>query len=120
LKGSPTVDEGKRRLLEDRLTRLRGEKVRLAERFRDQELLMQAVASAKSLAAQEYVKRVAAVEARAGEQARKRDLLNDSRPYGTLPSKSVGTPAGSGASGLSGNCSGCGLEFSFGSYGITK
>lgn len=114
LKAAPTTDEANRKLLEDRLARLRGEKSRLIERFRDQELVMRAVASAKGLAAQEYAKRVASIEAQAGEPSRKRDLLNDTRSYGTLPSRTTGGPAATS------NCAGCGLDFSFGSYGGQK
>ncbi len=117
LKGAPTTDEANRKMLEDRLVRLRGEKARLVERFRDQELVMRAVASAKGLAAQEYAKRVASIESQAGESGRKRDLLNETRSYGTLPTKAVGS---SGASGTASNCAGCGLDFSFGSYGGQK
>jgi hypothetical protein len=117
LKGAPTTDEGNRKLLEDRLARLRAEKNRLLERFRDQELVMRAVTSAKGLAEQEYAKRVATIESKAGEQGRKRDLVNDTRSYGTLPSKTVGANV---APSTSSNCDGCGLNFSFGSYGGPK
>jgi hypothetical protein len=123
LRGAPTVDENKRKLLEDRLSRLKGEKLRLVERFRDQELLMQAVAQAKTLAAQEFTRRISAIEAQAGQAGRKRDLTNDSRSYGTLPSASAGgsSPGASGgAASASGNCANCGLDFSFGSYELGR
>lgn len=120
LKGAPTVDEGQRKLLEDRLVRLRNEKGRLVERFRDQEIVMQAMASAKAVAGQEYSKRVTAVEGRVGEQGRKRDLVNDTRSYGTLPSMSAGAATGSGsrlAAKSAANCANCGLDFGLGSLG---
>jgi hypothetical protein len=120
LKGAPTVDEGQRKLLEDRLVRLRNEKGRLVERFRDQEIVMQAMASAKAVAGQEYSKRVMAVEGRVGEQGRKRDLVNDTRSYGTLPSMSAGGATGSGtgpAAKAAANCANCGLDYSLGSLG---
>lgn len=115
LKGAPTTDESNRKMLEDRLARLRNEKGRLVERLRDQEIVMRAVASAKGLAAQEYAKRVATIEALAGESGRRRDLINDTRSYGTLPAKT----AGSGPT-PSADCNGCGLNYSFGSYGGQK
>lgn len=122
LRGAPTVDEGKRKMLEDRLARLRNEKARLAERFRDQELVMQALGSAKALAAQEYSKRVAAIESRAGEQGRYRETVNNTRSYGTLPSRTGGltSQAGALAQTAARNCSNCGFDFSFGSYSAGK
>ncbi|HLY10446.1 MAG TPA: hypothetical protein VKW04_14180 [Planctomycetota bacterium] len=117
LKGAPTTDEGNRKLLEDRLARLRAEKNRLIERFRDQELVMRAVASAKGLAEQELARRVATLEAQAGEPDRKRDLLNETRSYGTLPTQTTGSAIGASPSS---SCEGCGLNVSFGSYGAQK
>lgn len=115
LKGAPTTDERNRRMLEDRLARLRSEKGRLVERLRDQEIVMRAVASAKGLAAEEYSRRVASLESQAGLPGLKKDLENDTRSYGTLPSRSTGA-----ASGASADCANCGLDFSFGSYGSGK
>lgn len=119
LKGATTIDEAKRKLLEDRLARLRNEKTRLAERFRDQALVMQAMTAGKALAAEEYSRRVAAIEGRVGEQGRNRDLQNDTRSYGTLPSRTAGQGATTVGS-SSGNCANCGFDFSFGSYGAPK
>jgi len=123
LKGAPTVDEANRKLLEDRLVRLRNEKARLAERFRDQAMVMQAMGGAKAVAAQEYSKRVATIESRAGEQVRAREVVNDTRPYGTLPSRSAGQSVqgvgGTGASAAAG-CTNCGFDVSFGSYSVGK
>jgi hypothetical protein len=123
LKGAPTVDEAKRKLLEDRMLRLRNEKSRLAERIRDQSLVMQAMGGAKALAAQEYSRRVVSIEDRVGELGRNRQRLNDTRSYGTLPSRSAGqTPQGTsvGGTGVSADCVNCGFDFSFGSYGVQK
>jgi hypothetical protein len=123
LKGAPTVDEANRKLLEDRMVRLRNEKSRLAERIRDQSLVMQAMGGAKALAGQEYSRRVAAIEDRVGEQGRNRQMLNDTRSYGTLPSRTAGqTPQGSAplAASKASDCVNCGFDFSFGSYGAQK
>ncbi|HVR87202.1 MAG TPA: hypothetical protein VMU54_22945 [Planctomycetota bacterium] len=123
LKAAPTLDEQKRKLLEDRLARLRNEKARLAERFRDQEIVMQAMAQAKVLAGQEASRRVGSIQSRAGETGRNRDLGNDSRSYGTLPSATAGQSVqGAGATGSSSawGCTNCGFDFSFGSYNIGK
>jgi hypothetical protein len=124
LKGAPTVDEANRTRLEDRLVRLRNEKSRLAERFRDQELVMQAMGSAKTLAEQESSKRVGSIEARTGEAGRNRDLGNDSRSYGTLPSRTAGQPLqgapGTSAAGAAWGCTNCGFDFTFGSYSAGK
>jgi len=123
LKGAPTVDEAKRKLLEDRMVRLRNEKSRLAERLRDQALVMQAMGGAKALAAEEYSRRVASIENRVGELGRTRQTLNDTRSYGTLPAQTTGqTSQGSAGSGsaASADCVNCGFDFSFGSYGVQK
>jgi hypothetical protein len=123
LKSAPTVDEAKRKMLEDRMARLRNEKSRLAERLRDQSLVMQAMGATKALAAQEYSRRVASIEERVGEQGRNRQMLQDTRSYGTLPSKSAGQTSQGGAelgSPGSGDCLNCGFNFSFGSYGSQK
>ncbi|HXX94709.1 MAG TPA: hypothetical protein VEN81_13830 [Planctomycetota bacterium] len=123
LKAAPTVDDPKRRMLEDRLVRLRSEKARLAERVRDQELVMRAVGSARELGAQEAARRVAWVEARTGETGRLRDLGNETRSYGTLPRGPAGTPGSGSSSSLSpsaGACTTCGFDFSLGSVGVGR
>jgi len=105
------------------MVRLRNEKSRLAERIRDQSLVMQAMGGAKALAAEVYSRRVAATLDRVGEQGRNRQRLNDTRSYGTLPSRTAGqAPQGTspGATGVSSDCVNCGFDFSFGSYGIQK
>jgi hypothetical protein len=78
---------------------------------------------AKALAAQEYSRRVAATLDRVGELGQNRQRLNDTRSYGTLPSRTAGqTPQGSsiGGTGVSADCVNCGFDFSFGSYGVPK
>lgn len=112
LQGAPTVDEAKRKMLDDRLARLRNEKGRLIEYFREQALVMEAIARAKALAGREYSRQVGEVQARAGQARLKSELLNDLARPGALPQ------AGSGkrAPATSGNCDNCGLQAFFGSY----
>ena len=105
------------------MVRLRNEKSRLAERLRDQTLVMQAMGGTKALAAEVYSRRVASIEDRVGELGRNRQMLNDTRSYGTLPSRTAGqAPQGSAAtaSAASADCVNCGFDFSFGSYGVQK
>jgi hypothetical protein len=119
LKGVPTVDPPKRELLEDRLTRLRSEKTRLAERVKDQTLLLQAYASARMLSTREYANRVAAVQSRAGLDERRTELLNETAPIGALPQKAKPATSGAGFPAADrASCDSCGgFETRLGSVG---
>jgi hypothetical protein len=121
LKTAPGVDEAKRNELEARRARLRTEKVRLVERTKDQGLVMEAYASARGLASREYSKRVASVQTQAGENQRRKDVMNDLLAPGALPAPKVTNRGlvGMQASQNSG-CVSCGLEGSFGSYGESR
>jgi len=118
LKTAPGVDEAKRNELESRRARLRAEKIRLIERTKDQSLILESYGAARTLAAREFTKRVSSVQAQAGEGDRRKELMNDISAPGALPPKKVATPGflGMQAAGTP-NCSTCGLEGSFGSYG---
>ncbi|HEV3026155.1 MAG TPA: hypothetical protein VG457_01200, partial [Planctomycetota bacterium] len=121
LKGVPTVDPAKRELLEDRLARLRSEKLRLVERMKDQALVQEAYASARRLSSRQYSNRVAAVQSRAGQAERDADLLRDTAPLGALPQTTKSALPGSGASRTaSASCDSCGVLGSFGSYAARK
>jgi hypothetical protein len=116
LQGAPTIDEAKRKMLDDRLVRLRNEKGRLLEFYREQALVLEAIKSAKSLAGREYAKRVAEVQVQAGDARRKTELLADVAAVGSLPP--AGSPGRSGGALLGpSSCANCGLQASFGSYG---
>lgn len=112
LKGAPTVDEGKRALLEDRLARLRAERRRLEERYRDKALVMEALSGARALWAREERERVAGFRSRAGLVERKAALSAGLAPWGALP---AGAPksASKHVRGDRGFCGG--LEYGFGS-----
>lgn len=121
VKSAPTVDEPNRKRLEDRLVRLRMEKVRLEEHLKDQALLLETYSSVRKLADREYTRRVSDYQMQAGARERTRELIDSTRAYGSLPSTSApgatsAAPA-TGAAGASSNCPGCGLEFSLGSIG---
>lgn len=120
LKDAPTVTEEKRKMLEERLVRLRSEKVRLTERLKDQALVMEAIGTARALAAREYSKRVGDIQARAGEGARKGDLLNSTNAYGALPPAGSGSAALCNTPGAAANCPSGTTQFNFGTYGASK
>ncbi|HVR86765.1 MAG TPA: hypothetical protein VMU54_20750, partial [Planctomycetota bacterium] len=121
LKGVPTVDPAKRELLEDRLARLRSEKLRLTERLKDQSLVQEAYASARKLSTRQYSNRVAAVQSRAGQAERISDLLEDTAPIGALPPRTkAALPASGPGRTAAAPCDSCGLEGSFGSYAPEK
>jgi hypothetical protein len=121
LKGVPTVDPAKRELLEDRLARLRSEKGRLADRMKDQALLLEAYAGTRILWTRQYSNRVAAVQSRAGQPQRDAELLHDTAPFGALPQKTKALLPGAGPRMPAGAaCENCGLEGSFGSMGAEK
>jgi hypothetical protein len=121
VKSAPTVDLPNRKRLEDRLARLRMEKVRLEEHLKDQALLIETYGAVRKLVDREYARRVSDYQVQAGAADRAKELLDSTRPYGALPSTSSSRPsAGSSATraaGSSANCPGCGLEFSLGSVG---
>lgn len=89
LRGAPTVDEGKRRLLEDRLDRLRNERRRFEEIHEDQARAADALVRAKALADREYGSRVAQVKSRVDLESKKRDLANSVRPWGSCPTAAL-------------------------------
>ncbi len=122
VKSGPTVDEGKRELLEARLTRLRNEKRRLDEIHEEQARVMNTLAAAKGVAAGEQKDRVAQVQSRTGSTARKRELERSVRPWGALPARSARDEPPRSSSGVSktASCGGCGLEYSFGAMGAKK
>jgi hypothetical protein len=115
LQGAPTVDEAKRKMLDDRLARLRNEKGRLIEYFREQALVMEAIARAKALVGRESARQVGEVQARAGQARLKAELVNDLARPGALPQAGSGKAA-AGTSAAAGNCANCGLQAFFGSY----
>jgi len=122
LKIGPTVDEGKRELLETRLARLRNEKRRLDEIHEEQARVMSTLAAAKGVAAGEQRNRISQVQSRTDLAARKRELAGGVRPWGALPARgSPDAPARtSTAKSQAANCGGCGLEYSFGAMGAKK
>jgi hypothetical protein len=118
LKTAPGVDEAKRKELESRRERLRAEKIRLIEHTKDQSLILESYGAARTLAAREFTKRVSTVQAQAGEGERRKEVMNDLLAPGALPPRKVATPGFVGMQASQApNCSACGLEGSFGSYG---
>ncbi len=117
IKSAPTVDEANRKLLEDRLQRLRGEKIRLTERLKDQGLVLESYAAARALSAREYGRRVASVQVRAGEKERVKELERTTSAYGSLPPLPQSAQARSGRLAGAQDCGGCGLELRMGTYG---
>lgn len=115
LQGAPTVDEAKRKMLEDRLARLRNEKGRLVEYFREQSLVLEAIGRAKAIAGREYARQVGEVQGRAGEARRKADLLSETAAPGSLPASGTGRRGSATGTG-GGSCANCGLQAFFGSY----
>jgi hypothetical protein len=120
LKDAPTVSEEKRKMLEERLVRLRNEKMRFTERLKDQALVMEAIGDARALATREYMKRVADIQSRTGEGARKDDLVNSINAYGALPQTSKRSAALCNTPDAAPNCPSGTTQFSFGVYGETK
>lgn len=122
LRGAPTVDEGKRRMLEDRLERLRNERRRLEEVHDDQVRAMDALARAKGLGGREYAKRIAQVRSRTDLGGKTNALANSVRPWGSCPA--VAAPPVEGRSGGSlpgaGGTSGSRFEYGFGPSGATR
>ncbi len=110
------MDDAKRLLLDDRLARLRAEKLRLSERVKDQTLVLEAYAAARVLSAREYANRVAAVQSRAGEMERRSGQLGDTARVGSLIEKAGGRPGTAAAMPVPADCDGCGFQTSFGSY----
>lgn len=119
VRGAPTVDESKRKLLEDRLARLRAEKTRLQELYRDQAVLMNALAGAKGVAERELAERVARIRSRADANLKKHEMMKSTAPWGAppppLPAASPARSQGTNPSPQ--GCGNCGIEYSFGSTG---
>jgi hypothetical protein len=118
LLGAPTVDEAKRKMLEDRLARLRSERGRLLEYYREHALVLEAIAASKAVAGREFAHRVADVQGKAGLERRRSEMLSDVARIGALPA--AGAARRPGVPAQAATCDGCGLESSFGSYGDGK
>jgi hypothetical protein len=95
------VDEAKRKMLEERLDRLRNECRRFEELYTDQTLVSDALVRAKALGSREYAARIAERKARSDLEAKKTALKNDVRPWGACPTRNPapapiagGKPAG--------------------------
>lgn len=112
--GAPTVDDAKRRLLEDRLARLRAEKTRLQERYRDQVMLMNALAGAKGVAERELAERVTRIRSRAEANLKKHEIMKGTAGWGAPPPR---LPAQASPARSAQDCGGCGIEYSFGASG---
>jgi hypothetical protein len=115
LQAAPTVDEAKRKMLEDRLARLRNEKGRLLEYFREQSLVLESIARSRALAGREYARKVEEIQSRAGEARRKSELLSDIAAPGALQPSGPARKVPSSVA-AKGGCAGCGLQGFFGSY----
>jgi hypothetical protein len=122
LRSGPTVDEGKRDLLDGRLTRLRNEKRRLDEIHEEQSRVMSALATARGVAGGEQKDRISQVKSRTDLAARKRELSGSVRAWGTLPARGGAEHRAkeSGVGAKVNNCGGCGVEYSFGTLGAPK
>lgn len=119
VRGAPTVDPAKGKLLDDRLARLRAEKTRLQELYRDQAVLANAVAGAKGVAERELADRVTRLRSRADAHEKKHEVMKAASPWGAPPPPLPASPAARsyGARTSREDCGNCGLEYSFGSAG---
>jgi hypothetical protein len=121
--GAPTIEEAQRKLLADRLARLRKERTRLEEDYRDLEFFQNAYLSVKSLADAEADRRVARARDRISIDAARPGLLARTRTWGSSERDVVGAAslrsAPTSPTGDPG-CSNCGFEYSLGSVGIGR
>jgi hypothetical protein len=119
--GAPTIEEAQRKLLADRVARLRKERTRLEEDYRDLEFYQQAYLSVKALADAEADRRVARARDRVSTDAGKPALVARTRAWGSSEKEAAASTRGTPASASSGPaCSNCGFEYSLGAVGLDR
>lgn len=121
--GAPTIEEGQRKLLEGRMTRLRKERTRLEEDYRDMEFYRNAYLSVKNLADAEAEHRVARAQDRIALEVGKRGLVARTRAWGSSEQEASTSAYGRGAQAAAAkaaDCGNCGLEYSLGAVGGRK
>jgi hypothetical protein len=117
LAGAPSIEEGQRRLLEGRMLRLRKERTRLEEDYRDMEFYQNAYLTVKNLADGETERRVARANDRIALDVGKRGLVARTRAWGSSERDASASAYGRGPQTTGGNaagCGNCGLEYSLG------
>jgi hypothetical protein len=115
--GVPSIEEAQRKMLEGRLGRLRKERARLEELYRDQGFWQEAYRSVLALGKRNEAERIAAEREKAAAAPAKREMLARTAPWGSRGPAKAPSPSRPGGGNLNDpSCGGCnGFEFSVGS-----
>jgi hypothetical protein len=114
--GAPSIEEAQRKMLEGRIARLRKERSRLEELYRDQAFWRDAYLGALALEKRDFESRVASEREKVALDPARKGLIAKTAPFGSrgpLDASARGGAAQVGSSGAS--CNNCaGFEFSVG------
>jgi len=103
------------------LARLRKERTRLEEDYRDLEFYHQAYLSVKALADAEADRRIDLAQDRVSTDASRRGLVTRTRAWGSSERDAAATARGTPTPGsIDSGCGNCGLEYSLGAVGVGK